>query len=336
MSVRVSFPFVLILIAVGLAGLNQCAIGRDHLAAPGQRENVRQAQWPKTFELVFDDRNGKSIPASENSDLLGPNLSFTTPACSRLKFAAERSGETFAGHLIRQRMRFGACARFLASGGKFWDWPWQRGLPRADLPPHERGQFGPWQLRCEDRAATRRCALVQIIRPDGAHGAAIITHFTMARFFGKLVPVWRVFAFRKDQTWYSGLTPEEARGWEKFVSRCLRQKEAFSKCMRGARDRFKGGKTKEVWIGLGQTLRNLKFTKCIASGCMIEAPIEMAARAYRQLGNGNNVHLKLHPLADTPVRMQVRADGFSQALEAFSNIDRTRISVQAADEQGAL
>ncbi len=334
MSFSVSTPFVIFVIVMSLAGLNRCAFSPDHVSTQDGSAAGQKPVWPKSFILAFHSRPRGNAGMGESGSLLPPNTSFATPQCSRLKLAADRSGETYAGHLMRERMRFGVCRKYAAAEATVWDWPWRKGLPRFDLPPRKVARFGAWQLRCEDRLRTRRCALVQIIKSGGPVPVEIVTHFTRSRFQGKLIPVWRIFALRRQDNWYSGMSGEEASGWEKTVSVCMRNGQAFSQCMHGARSRFKGRRTKEIWISMGRSIRNLNFTKCIASGCMVEVPVGVAANAYGELDKGSGVYLKLHPLGDMPVRAVVRADGFSAALKALSNIDRKDISVQAGANGG--
>ena len=336
MRVRVSFSLVLFLVVVSGATLSQCVFVPENTQALRRQIEREKAHWPKTYQLVYDVQDEQASPGKQRIDLLGPNLTFMTPACSRLKLAAERSGETYTGHMIRQRMRFGRCRSVALRQTNIWEWPWAHGYPRGDLPPEIRGTYGAWQVRCADRENRYRCALVQKSQPDNHQATEITTHFTMAKIGGKIAPVWRVWVPRLKKNWFRGPTPEGAAKWEHMLTRCVRNRTKFTNCLNRARARFTDRRTREVWFALNTELRNLNFTKCVAEGCMVETPIGMSARAYAGFMRGQTASIKLYPLGDMPVRFQIRPNGFHEALEALSMIDQTEKSVQAGDRRKAL
>ena len=337
MRLNVSLSLVVFLVLVSGATLSKCVFVSEADRARQLRIENHKNHWPKTYTLVFDVDDSSGAASKMRTDLLGPNLSFTTPACSRLRLAAEQSGETYAGHMVRQRMHYGPCRAF--SGGRLnnvWNWPWAHGAPRGDLPPNLMGVFGAWQLRCEEKNSRSRCALVQNIKSDGNHLADITTHFTMAVVRGKAMPVWRVWIPRRNNNWFRGMTPKAMKNWEHTLSACIKKRERFRTCLDRARAKFTTRRTKEIWLSMENNQRNLNFTKCVNEGCMVEMPIDMSAKAYAAFVRKQGVSIKLHPLGDLPLQYQVHPAGFHKALEAFSHIDQTERSLEADNKREAL
>jgi len=340
---------------LGSATLSKCAFVSEIDGALELKTKKNTIGWPRTHILVFEVQDEQSKLSNKRTDLLGPNLSFTTPTCSRLRLSAEHSGETYAGHMMRQRMHFGPCRAIAVSQEKhLWNWPWAHGAPRADLPPDLKGTYGAWDLRCMDRDTRSRCALVQSVKPTEKReiigsvkhtehsertehqGAGITSHFTMAIVRGKAMPVWRVWIPRAKKNWFRGLTIEGQENWERMLNRCIKSRSSFTKCLNHARAEFTDRRTTEIWLSVEQDRRNLTFTKCVDEGCMVETPIDMSAKAYAAFLRGRSVSIKLHPLGHMPLQFELQSNGFSEAIEAFSNIDQTENTLQASDKRKAL
>ena len=324
------------MVLVGGTAFTQCSMAPDDAGTVQTRTERAIENWPKTYELAFHAvEEGQSLSA-QRAELLGPNLSFANPACSRLMLAAERSGETYAGHMIRERMRYGSCSKFVGHASKIWDWPWSRGVPRGDLPPKLRGVYGAWQLRCADGNEPQRCALVQTSQPDNPAAGEITTHFTMVRVRGKMMPVWRVWVPRLKANWFQGLSKDGIEKWDRMLSGCLNNRQKFTQCLAKARARFLDRRTQEVELSMSAEIRNLNFTKCTSQGCMIETPVALSAKAYANFIRGRSVSIKLYPLGNMPVQFQLTSDGFHAGMDAFANLDVTDNSVQAENLKKAL
>ena len=336
MQIKISFSLATFLILVSGTTLSQCGFSPVNPSSLQTRTERALEKWPKTFELAFHaGKEGQSLSA-QRTELLGPNLSFANPACSRLMLAAERSGETYAGHMIRERMRFGSCRKFVARASKIWDWPWLHGVPRGDLPPKLRGVYGAWQLRCADDNKPSRCALVQTSQPDNPAAGEITTHFRLVRVRGKMMPVWRVWVPRLKADWFQGLSKDGIEKWDRMLSGCLNNRQKFTQCLAKARTRFLDRRTQEVELSTSTEIRNLKFTKCTSQGCMIETPVALSAKAYADFIRGRSVSIKLYPRRNMPIQFHITSDGFHAAMNALANIDVTDNSVQTKNLKTAL
>ena len=337
MRVKGSFSLFLFLALVGGGTLSKCAFVSGNDPARALELEKEKASWPRTHILVFDVQDEHAPISDKGMDILGPNMSFTTPTCTRLKMSAEQSGETYVGHMMRQRMHFGPCRSIaLRQEKNIWNWPWAHGVPRADLPPTMKGKYGAWDLRCADLSEKSRCALVQTIKPKDYHGARITTHFTMAVVRGKAMPVWRVWIPRVRKNWFRGLNPEGVAQWERMLTSCIKSPQSFTTCLNAARAKFTDRRTNEILFSVQHDRRNLNFTKCVDEGCMVETPIDLSAKAYASLVRGKAVAIKLHPLGNMPLDFKIMPEGFHEAFEAFSNVDQTENSVHATDKRKAL
>jgi invasion protein IalB len=162
--------------------------GRVHLAAltPGE------------------DRLHTQSPSMLSAHGLGPSRAGDgTTSCQRWRRAADRLGETYAGHALRRWLAARPCAPDVTGARpRHWEWPWSDLAHTLALPPTLHRQSGDWSIRCGAGEARRRCALVHVaashtetslggVAPTGAR-PLVATHFVIDRVGGREMLLWRI------------------------------------------------------------------------------------------------------------------------------------------------
>lgn len=336
MRFEFSFSSALFVVIMGCAVLSQCVFLPEHTRAIQRELEDEEKRWPKTYLTAFEVIEDGEITSALDTELLGANRTFTSPACSRLQVAAADGGETYSGHMLRERLRYSACSRVKPRSDVYWEWPWRHGLPQSELPPSLRAKFGAWRLRCTKSGAPTRCALVQTIAPTTEGAPSITTHITLTHVRDRLVPVWRLWVARENESWFRGLTPEGIAQWDRLISECMRQAKRFSGCLNAARERFSARRTREVWISRQSEQRQINFTRCTELGCMLETPIEISASVVADLMHDRKLMLTLHPLADIPFNFEIDGKNFKRALQALSTIDQRANATHTQSDGRAL
>lgn len=260
------------------------------------------SEWQHQRMALGHKPRARPVPDTE----IAPQRSSVARQCQRWRSLAVQLSETYAGHRLRhtvlQRM-CGVSADELAE--EIWAWPWTSLDDATDLlPPAVHRVSGVWEIRCDEVADRRRCALLHRMPPpadpslEGA-GGAMIVHFVVDMVAGRESVLWRVFV--------PGMTAGPRK--PEFASVALKASE-----LTGARG--------HVRYRLGAKDFSEGFPACGVSGCMMEAQIQRAGVVASRLWEGKPVEIELQIGAGPPHALVIPARGFKAAFGELLRLRR--------------
>lgn len=254
-------------------------------------------------------RLGRTTPLDAGNPAADGPSTKQPDQCAKWQAMSAQLGETFAGHMVRDRVLHRVCGnagRSLETTA--WNWPWDS-LGRANqLPPHLQGQYGAWQIRCGAVGAKNRCALIS--RVDGSldpsqfrRAAPAYAHFVIDMVRGQESVLWRL------------LVPQAREAARVATS------DAPAVASIGATVRYR----------LGSTDREERFVTCGAAGCLMEAAPSSASRVAQTLWDGFSLDVAIGG-ADVSPPVQLRPEGFRNALSALIRLRQKEWSPQRVSQ----
>lgn len=239
--------------------------------------------------------------------------------CTRARAIADKLGETFAGHRVRETLVARSCAFALHEGSApnaLWDWPWRlvsdahepHQLTTSDverlLPPFTMGDAGQWQIRCGRTELRQRCALLRIepvalrltantiannsdsespfappLSAPAIVAPPVIAHAVIDTVAGRTTVLFRIFLPR------------------------------FAKPPRS------------VSVSIGQDAITLPINRCGALGCILEADTNSGAAIVRHLWEGQPLALSVD-VGHGHAEASIPALGFRDGIQGLVGLER--------------
>jgi hypothetical protein len=245
--------------------------------------------------------------------------------CTRARAIADKLGETFAGHRVRETLVARSCAFALherSAPAALWDWPWRlvseshepHSRTTSDverlLPPFTMGDAGQWQIRCGRTELRQRCALLRIepvalrsTASASASSSAIANTIDSEPPFAPLVSASAIAA----PPVIAHAVIDTVAGRTTVLFRIFLPRFATP--------------PRSISVSIGQGAITLPINRCGALGCILEADTNSGAAIVRHLWEG-------HPLALTVdvghghAEASIPAFGFRDGIQGLVGLER--------------
>ena len=291
-SVKASFG------AAGLAAGVSCV-------APAARAEV----WPPASTTAAADgwtakpmRLGLRAESWRDSgEEIAPKAARPPSQCRKWQLMALQLGETFAGYTLRHTVLQRLCGDLGDTRlEESWDWPWSGFTNGRMTPPRMVRSIEAWDIRCGKAGARQRCAMLHA-DPDPAdapvsQNPAVVTHFVIDMVAGRESVLWRVFVGAEAAAKVSAGEPVTARASKRSIRYSL---------------------------GHGDYVE--RFSKCEATGCIMEANLLHGGEVATRLWDGRDVALFITLASGRVVELSLPARGFRAGMAELVRLRRDEL-----------